>query len=175
MVTPSAPAGTAGAGVASVVKTPIAVLIISCVELALGVLGVGFILEAQAWRSDLGIDYVMRFGYASSGALLVTLGLLAVALLSSPNTRLRRLFRTHIVFGGVAAAAAIGNALVAQVHAWTTPFTCDGCDLSYSVGPTVNQIVASVALDLGAGAAAVLLPAIALLLMRNRREAAQLN
>ena len=153
------------------IRTPISVLVIGGVEMALGVLAVGLVLESQAFRSDAGLDYVTGFAYASSAALAATLVLLAVALFSSARTRLNRVFRANMVFAGVAAAAAFGNLLAMQVHVWTTPITCDGCD-AVSLAPTANQIAASVVLDLAAGAAASLLPTIALLLVRNRREAA---
>ena len=139
--------------------------------MALGVLAVGLVLESQASRSDAGLDYVAGFAYASSAALAATLVLLGIALFSSATTRLRRVFRANMVVAAVAAAAAFGSLLAMQVYTWTTPITCDGCD-AVSLAPTANQIAASVVLDLAAGAGAVLLPVIALLLIRNRREAA---
>lgn len=56
--------------VTSFVKTPIAVLVIASVEIALGVLFVGLILDAQAVLSGTTIDYVSVFGFASSAAVL---------------------------------------------------------------------------------------------------------
>lgn len=169
----TAPAGADGPLTrgASLIRTPISVLVIAGVEVALGVLAIGLVLQSQAFRADAGLDYVAGFAYASSAALVAALVLLGVALFSSVRTRLHRVFRAHIVVATVAAAAAFGNLLAMQVHTWTTPITCDGCD-AISFAPTANQIAASVALDLAAGAAAALLPGIALLLVRNRREAA---
>ena len=164
---------TSGPRITSVVKTPVAVLVIASVEIALGVLFVGAVLEAHASRFDTSVDYVSVFGYASSAVMLAAVGFVAVALFSAQAVRLRRLLRAHIGLVVAAVGTTVGNLLVMQVSNWTTTFTCDGCGVSASSGPTVNEIVASVALDLGAGALAVLLPAIALLLMRNRREAAQ--
>lgn len=172
METATAAAESARARGVSFIRTPISALVIGGVEVALGVLTVGLLLESQAFRSDAGLDYVAGFAYASSAALAATLVLLGVALFSSARTRLRRVFRAHIVLAAVAAATAFGNLLAMQVHVWTTPITCDGCDPS-SIAPTANQIAASVVLDLAGGAAAALLPAIALLLVRNRRESAK--
>lgn len=167
------PAGAEGALTrgASLIRTPISVLVIASIEVALGVLTVGLLLQSQAFRSDAGLDYVAALAYASSAALAAALVLLGVALFSSVRTRLQRVHRAHIVLAAVGAVAAFGNLLALQVHTWTTPVTCDGCD-ALGVAPTANQIAASVALDLAAGAAAALLPAIALLLIRNRREKA---
>ena len=167
----SAAAESAVAGPPRFIRTPISVLVLGGVELALGVLAVGLFLETQAFRSDASLDYVAGFAYASSAALAATLVLLGVALFSSARTRLRRMFLANTVFAVVAAAAVFGNLLAMQVHNWTTTITCDGCDAT-SFAPTANQIAASVVLDLAAGAAAALLPAIALLLVRNRREKA---
>ena len=153
------------------IRTPVSVLVIGGIEVALGVLTIGLLLESQAFRSDGGLDYVAGFAYASSAVLAATLVLLGVALCSSVRTRLRRVFLAHSAFAVVAAATAFGNLLAMQVHTWTTPITCDGCDAS-NLAPTVNQIAASVVLDLAAGAAAALLPVIAVLLVRNRRETA---
>lgn len=153
------------------IRTPISVLVIGGVEVALGVLSVGLLLQSQAFRSDAGLDYVAGFAYASSAALAAAVVLLGVALFSPVRTRLRRVHRADIVVAAVAAAAAFGNLLAMQVHDWTTVVTCDGCG-PLNMAPTANQIAASVALDLAAGAAAALLPAIALLIVRNRREAA---
>ena len=170
----TAPAATEGARARgpSFIRTPISVLVIGGVEIALGVLTVGLLLESQAFRSDAGLDYVAGYAYASSAALAATLVPLGLALFSSVSTRLRRVFLAHTVFAVVAAAAVIGNLLAMQVHTWTTTITCGGCDAA-GFAPTANQIAASVVMDLAAGAAAALLPVIALLLVRNRREAAR--
>lgn len=159
------------AGTPRFIRTPISVLVIGGVEVALGVLTIGLVLESQAVRSDGGLDYVAGFAYASSAALAATLVLLGVALFSSVRSRMRRVLRANTLLAVVAAAAVFGNLLAMQVQNWTTPITCDGCDAT-SLAPTANQIVASVVLDLAAGGAAALLPAIALLLVRNRREKA---
>lgn len=171
METTSAAAESAAAGPPRFIRTPISVLVLGGVEVALGVLAVGLFLESQAFGSDAALDYVAGFAYASSAALAATLVLLGVALFSPVRTRLRRMFLANTVFAVVAAAAVFGNLLAMQVHNWTTTITCDGCDAT-SLAPTANQIAASVVLDLAAGAAAALLPAIALLLVRNRREKA---
>ena len=169
METLPAPAERAPARGANIVRTPISVLVIGGIELALGALTVGLLLETQAFRSDAGLDYVAGFAYASSAALTAALALVGVALLSGVHTRLRRVQWSHIVLAVVGAATAFGNLLATQVHTWTTPLSCDGCDPG-SLAPTANQIAASVVLDLAAAAAAALLPAIVLLLVRNRRE-----
>ena len=167
--TPGAATGAVARG-SGLIRTPVSVLVIGGIEVALGVLTVGLLLESQAFRSGGGLDYVAGFAYASSAVLAATLVLLGIALCSSMRTRLRRMFLAHSAFAVVAAVTAFGNLLAMQVHTWTTPITCDGCDAS--VAPTANQIAASVALDLAAGAAAALLPVIALLIVRNRRETA---
>ena len=166
-----APAEGAPARAPGFIRTPISVLVIGSIEVALGVLTVGLLLQSQAFRSDAGLDYLAAFAYASSAALAAAVVLLGVALLSSARTRLKMVFRAHIVFASAGAAAAFGNLLAMQVHTWTTTIACDGCDAT-SFAPTANQIAASLVLDLAAGAAAALLPAIALLLVRNRRETA---
>lgn len=171
METAPAPPVGAPARAPSVIRIPTSVLVIASIELAAGALAVGLLLQTQAFRSDSGLDYLAGFAYASSAALAAALVVLGVALFSSVRTRLRRVFRAHIVFAAVAAAAAFGNLLAMQVNAWTTTIACDGCDAS-SIAPTANQIAASVVVDLAAAAAAALLPAIALLAVRNRRETA---
>ena len=40
----------------SFIRTPISVLVLGGVEIALGVLTVGLLLESQAFRSDAGLD-----------------------------------------------------------------------------------------------------------------------
>ncbi|MBV8527855.1 MAG: hypothetical protein JOZ75_06040 [Candidatus Dormibacteraeota bacterium] len=170
MTSPPVQAGSGAARSATFIKTPIAVVVLAGVVLALGALAVGLVLEAQAARSDAGLDYVAVVAYASCAALTAALVLLGRALFSSPHARVQRLFRADSVLAIIAAAATIGNLLVMQIHDWTTTITCDGCD-AITMTPTPNQIAASVALDLGAGAVAALLPMIAILVLRHRREA----
>jgi hypothetical protein len=153
------------------VRGPISVLVISVIEIALGLLAIGLVLESQANSFNPAPVYLSIYAYASALFLAAALALLAAALLSSPPTRLQRSARATAYVAGAAFAMAAGYSILEQVYAWTTPVTCDGCP-TLSTAPTVNQIVASVVLDIGGGALAALLPVVVLVLLRNRREAA---
>lgn len=153
------------------VKTPISVLVISIVEIALGLLAIGLVLESQANGFNQAPIYLSIYSYASALFLAIALGLLVAALLSAPATRLLRLGRATMYVAAAAFVMTAGYSILEQVVAWTTPFMCDGCGLPQS--PTVNQVVASVVLDISGGALAALLPSIVLVVLRYRREALQ--
>jgi hypothetical protein len=153
------------------VKIPISVLVISIIEIALGLLAIGLVLESQANGFNQAPLYLSIYSYASAIFLATALGLLVAALLSSPATRLLRLGRATIFVAAAAFVMTAGYSILDQVVAWTTPFMCDGCPLPQP--PTVNQVVASVVLDVGGGALAALLPCIVLVVLRYRREALQ--
>ena len=151
-------------------KTPTSVLVISIIEMALGLLAIGLVLESQANTFSPAPAYLSIYGYASALFLAVALGLLAAALLSSPSTRLLRMARATICVAAAAFVMTAGYSILEQVFAWTTPVTCDGCS-SVTFAPTANQVVASAVLDIGGGFLAALLPLVVLVLLRNRREA----
>jgi hypothetical protein len=154
-------------------KTPVGVLVISIVEIVLGLLAIGLVLESQATTSDPTPVYLSTYAYASALFLAAALALLAVALLSSPARRLRQLVRANIWVASAAFVMTAGYSILAEVHTWTTPINCAGCGtVTMTNTPTVNQVVASVVLDIGGGALAALLPIVVLMLLRNRREAA---
>ena|SRR5215471_15169263 len=152
-------------------KAPLAALIIAGVEVALGAVTIGLVLQSAGWRDSVD-DYIALVAYGSSALLAAAAGFVTVALLSAPAARQRRLLRSHVSFAAAAFATTVANLVAWQVDGWTTTLSCDGCDASMSVGPTAQHIAATLVLDLGAGLVSVLLPVIVLLLLRNRREAA---
>jgi hypothetical protein len=152
------------------VKSPASVMVISVIEIALGLLAIGLVLASQASSFNPAPVYLSIYAYASALFLATALALLAAALLSSPLTRLQRTTRATIYVAAAAFVLTAGYSILAQVYTWTTPITCDGCS-TLSSAPTVNQIVASVVLDIGGGALSALLPVVVLVLLRNRREA----
>lgn len=153
------------------VKTPISVLVISIIEIALGLLAIGLVLDSEANGFIQAPVYLSIYSYASALLLAAALGLLVAALLSSPATRLLRLGRATMYVAVAAFVMTSGYALLEQLVTWTTPVMCDGCGLPQS--PTVNQMAASVVLDIGGGALAALLPSIVLVVLRFRGETLQ--
>lgn len=154
------------------VKTPISAVVISSVEIVLGFLTIGLVLESQADSFPGATLYLSLFGYASGLCLAASLVYLAFALLSAPTIRLRRVRQANVCVGVSAFVMTVGSSILAQVNVWTTPLpSCPGCDPSLSLAPTVNQVVASVVLDIGGGALAALLAVVVLVLLRSRTEA----
>jgi len=166
---------------------PLKVQVWAAVEVALGALLIGGILVSQAsWTTYTatpgtsglinGVQltsgapwYVTAFAYVAGVLLAVTLGVAVRALLSTGGRRIAW-FRTSqlaVAAGGFLLAA--GYTLMAQISGWTS-----GCSLDCLVqqqAVSVNTVVSSLAIDIGAGLLAALLPAALWLWCRGRADA----
>jgi hypothetical protein len=150
------------------VKVPTSVLVLSIIEIALGLLAIGLVLTSQANRFPSAPLYLTAYGYVSGLFLAGTLGLLSRGLLSPSTSRSRRVSAVSRWVAIAAFAMTAGYSLLSELADWTALPSCNGCP---SPAPTLNQVLSSVVLDIGGGALAALMPIISFVLMRHRLEA----
>ena len=101
--------------------------------------------------------------------LAVTLMLAIRALLSAPAGRIALLRTSQLAVAIGAVVLAGGYTLMTQIVGWTGK--CPGICLPSTPSVTLNTVVSSVVVDVGAGLAVALLPAALWLWCRGRMDA----
>ena len=166
---------------------PLKVQVWAAVEIVLGALLIGVILISQAsWTTYTGPDlssgsggigqiesgapwYLTVYAYLAGLLLAVTLMLAIRALLSAPAGRIALLRTSQLAVAIGAVVLAGGYTLMTQIVGWTGK--CPGICLAPTSGVSLNTVVSSIAVDVGAGLAAALLPAALWLWCRGRSDA----
>jgi hypothetical protein len=150
------------------VRTQMSVQVLAVIEVVLGALAIGLVLQGQAsaFQPEL---YWTIYAYASSFVLAATLVMLVLALLANWTVRARKLLNANVAVAAAAFLMTAGTALTAQIASWST-IACAGC--GPVIHPSTNQVFASIVLDLAGGLFAALLPMISFILLRNRFQSA---
>ena len=150
------------------VRTQMSVQVLAVIEIVLGALAIGIVLQGQAsaFQPEL---YWTIYAYASSLVLATTLVMLVLALLANWDVRAHRLLRANVAVAAAAFIMTTGTALTEQIASWSS-IACDGC--GPIIHPTANQVFASIVLDGAGGLFAALLPMISFILLRNRFQSA---
>jgi hypothetical protein len=150
------------------VRTQMSVQVLAVIEVVIGALAIGLVLQGQASAFQPQLYWTI-YAYASSLVLATTLVMLVLALLSKWTVRARKLLTANIAVAAAAFAMTAGTALTAQIASWST-IACADC--GPIIHPTTNQVFASIVLDGAGGLFAALLPMISFILLRHRFQSA---
>ncbi len=150
------------------VRTQMSVQVLAVIEVVLGALAIGLVLQAQASAFQPEVYWTI-YSYASALLLATTLVMLTLALLSNWTVRARKLLTANVAVAVAAFVMTAGTALTSQIAGWST-IACADC--GPIIHPSANQVFASIVLDGAGGLFAALLPMISFILLRNRFQSA---